>query len=265
MKAIGVLLLEDDSGKDRTMQRILPDSYQTDKCVFCGIFVENHLHSAPATARVAYHGAAHRESHPALCPERVTKNESAQMDVRQLNLRQKPRGTPAVNQHTLPVDPINQQLQASLRQATLHSRALTFTKGVNIYATGEHDSNVYFIESGQIKITMLTPEGSECLLAILTTGDIFGELCLSGRGERQETATAMTLRLCAPYPVRTFLCTHRVDCCPVLSTIWLCGLPTTTDHFQPQRDRGQRTTPGQNPVAAGAQTTGKQDPQQHPH
>jgi CRP/FNR family cyclic AMP-dependent transcriptional regulator len=46
----------------------------------------------------------------------------------------------------------------------------------------------YFIESEQIKLLMLSPEGRECLLAIHAAGDIFGELCLSGLGARLETA-----------------------------------------------------------------------------
>jgi CRP/FNR family transcriptional regulator, cyclic AMP receptor protein len=50
---------------------------------------------------------------------------------------------------------------------------------------------VYFIESGQVKLLMLSPEGRECLLAIHAAGDIFGELYLSGLGARLETATAM--------------------------------------------------------------------------
>jgi len=50
---------------------------------------------------------------------------------------------------------------------------------------------VYFIESGQIKLLMLSSEGKECLLAIHAAGDIFGELCLSKLGARLETATAM--------------------------------------------------------------------------
>src|SRR3989338_6577982 len=51
---------------------------------------------------------------------------------------------------------------------------------------------VYFIESGQIKLLMLSSEGRECILAIHSAGDIFGELCLSGLGARLETAMAMT-------------------------------------------------------------------------
>lgn len=79
----------------------------------------------------------------------------------------------------------------SLRQETLHSRAVTVRKNDNVYTCGDKDELVYFIERGQIKLLMLSPEGRECLLAIHTTGDIFGELCLSGLGARLETATAM--------------------------------------------------------------------------
>ena len=50
---------------------------------------------------------------------------------------------------------------------------------------------VYFIETGQVKLLMLSSEGRECILAIHSAGDIFGELCLSGLGARLETATAM--------------------------------------------------------------------------
>lgn len=50
---------------------------------------------------------------------------------------------------------------------------------------------VYFIESGQIKLLILSSDRKECLLAIHSAGDMFGELCLSGLGVRVETATAM--------------------------------------------------------------------------
>lgn len=37
--------------------------------------------------------------------------------------------------------------------------------------------------SGQVKLVLPTPEGKECLLAIRTEGDIFGELCLTGQDQ----------------------------------------------------------------------------------
>ncbi len=89
------------------------------------------------------------------------------------------------------VDHFKQQLRAALRQEAQQCRSVHFAKHSNIYTCGEQDETVYFIESGQVKLLMLSPEGNECLLAIHTTGDIFGELCLSGLKERTETATTM--------------------------------------------------------------------------
>ena len=105
------------------------------------------------------------------------------------------------------VDQFKQQLRTSLQQEARQCRTVQFAKHANVYTCGEQDETVYFIQSGQVKLLMLSPEGNECLLAILTAGDIFGELCLSGLGERQETATAMektvvTLIPCAQFFAR---------------------------------------------------------------
>jgi CRP-like cAMP-binding protein len=63
---------------------------------------------------------------------------------------------------------------------------------------------VYFIENGQIKLRMLSSEGKECILAIHSAGDIFGELCLSGLGARLETATAMKATTLKQIPCSQF-------------------------------------------------------------
>ena len=89
------------------------------------------------------------------------------------------------------VDQFKQQLRQSLRQEAQHCRTVQLAKHANIYTCGAQAETIYFIESGQVKLLMLSPEGNECLLAILTAGDIFGEMCLSGLRERVETATAM--------------------------------------------------------------------------
>ncbi len=94
-------------------------------------------------------------------------------------------------QETPLADRFKQQLRDSLLYETLNSRAIKIAKNDHVYTCGDQDETVYFIESGHIKLLMLSPEGRECLLAIHTTGDIFGELCLSGSGARLETATAM--------------------------------------------------------------------------
>ena len=88
-------------------------------------------------------------------------------------------------------DKFKQQLRDSLRPHSLDSRNLKINKHANVYICGDKDKTIYFIESGQIKLLMLSPEGKECILAIYTAGDIFGESCLSGSDTRMETAVAM--------------------------------------------------------------------------
>jgi len=83
-----------------------------------------------------------------------------------------------------------QQMGESLRHETLNSRAVTIRRHETVYNCGDRDETVYFIESGQIKLLLLSPEGKECLLAIHSGGDVFGELCLAGIA-RHESATAM--------------------------------------------------------------------------
>jgi len=94
-------------------------------------------------------------------------------------------------QQTPQSDLFKQQLRDSLVRETANSRAVKVRRHANVYSCGDSDEMVYFIESGQIKLLMLSSEGRECLLAIHGEGDIFGELCLSGLGGRVETATAM--------------------------------------------------------------------------
>ena len=94
-------------------------------------------------------------------------------------------------QQTPEAERFKQRLRDSLQRETLNSRAVTFARHANVYTCGDQDEMVYFIETGQIKLLLLSPEGKECLLAIHSSGDVFGELCLSGLGARHETAVAM--------------------------------------------------------------------------
>ena len=89
------------------------------------------------------------------------------------------------------VDLFKEQLRESLRRETRNSQAVTIAKHAHVYACGDQDDTVYFIERGQIKLLIISAEGKECLIGIHSAGDIFGEICLSGSGSRPETATAM--------------------------------------------------------------------------
>jgi CRP/FNR family transcriptional regulator, cyclic AMP receptor protein len=114
-------------------------------------------------------------------------------------------------QETPQSERFKQQLSDSLRQETRGSRAIQIAKHDHVYTCGDRADTVYFIESGQVKLLMLSPEGKECLLAIHTAGDIFGELCLSGLGSRPETATAMEDTTLKQIPCSSFFARLRRD------------------------------------------------------
>jgi CRP/FNR family transcriptional regulator, cyclic AMP receptor protein len=113
-------------------------------------------------------------------------------------------------QQTPQVDLFKRQLGESLRRETRDSRAVKIVQHAVIYARGDRDEQVYFIESGQIKLLMLATESKECLLAIHAAGDIFGELCLSGLAARLETAVAMQETVLKQIPCSQFFtCLNR--------------------------------------------------------
>ncbi|HJP90336.1 MAG TPA: Crp/Fnr family transcriptional regulator [Pyrinomonadaceae bacterium] len=84
-----------------------------------------------------------------------------------------------------------ERLHHSLQRATSTFTTVHVRKHQHVYDCGDIADSVYFIESGHVKLLMLSPEGKECLLDIQTVGDTFGELCLAESSPRRETAIAM--------------------------------------------------------------------------
>lgn len=92
---------------------------------------------------------------------------------------------------TLSTNDFKEQLDQSLRRDPVSFPVIRIRKHQHVYISGDPSVNVYFIQSGQVKLRVVSQEGKECLAAIHTTGDTFGELCLKVPGPRRETATAM--------------------------------------------------------------------------
>jgi len=66
-----------------------------------------------------------------------------------------------------------------------------YTKDQFIYFTGEQANFIYMIAQGQVRIGHYLDDGKEVVTAILTTGEIFGELALAGEEKRRDFAQAM--------------------------------------------------------------------------
>ncbi len=112
--------------------------------------------------------------------------------------------TPQANQ-------FRDQIRYMLRAQSSNFRTMHVARHMHVYTSGERDTMVYYIESGQVKLVLPTPEGKECLLAIRAGGEIFGELCLSGQVMRLETAVAMQDVRVKQIPHRTFIASLKSE------------------------------------------------------
>jgi len=61
-----------------------------------------------------------------------------------------------------------------------------------IFSQGSPADAVLYIEKGKVKLTVLSTRGKEAVVAILGSGDFFGEGSLAGQPLRMATATSMT-------------------------------------------------------------------------
>jgi CRP/FNR family transcriptional regulator, cyclic AMP receptor protein len=66
-----------------------------------------------------------------------------------------------------------------------------YEKDKIVFSQGEAADAVFYIQQGKIKITVVSEQGKEAVVAILGTGDFFGEGCLTAQPLRMATVTAM--------------------------------------------------------------------------
>jgi CRP-like cAMP-binding protein len=67
-----------------------------------------------------------------------------------------------------------------------------YLKNQIIYAQGDPADSVFYIHKGKAKVTVLSEQGKEAVVALLGTGDFLGEGCLAAQPRRMATASAMT-------------------------------------------------------------------------
>jgi CRP-like cAMP-binding protein len=61
-----------------------------------------------------------------------------------------------------------------------------------VFSQGDPADDIYFIQHGTIKLTIVSPKGKEVAVGMLGADDFFGESCLAGQPTRMVTATALT-------------------------------------------------------------------------
>lgn len=66
-----------------------------------------------------------------------------------------------------------------------------YRKDQIVFSQGDVADAVFYIQKGKLKLTVISEQGKEAVIAILATGQFFGEGCLNGHGLRVATTTAM--------------------------------------------------------------------------
>ena len=66
-----------------------------------------------------------------------------------------------------------------------------YNKGRNVFSQGEPADAAFYIHSGKVKISVISEQGKEAVIAVLAANEFFGESCVSGQLMRMSTATAL--------------------------------------------------------------------------
>jgi CRP/FNR family cyclic AMP-dependent transcriptional regulator len=67
-----------------------------------------------------------------------------------------------------------------------------YRKGQVVFSQGDAGDAVFYVQKGKVKITVVSEQGKEAIVAILGTDEFFGEGCLAGQAQRISTVTTMT-------------------------------------------------------------------------
>jgi CRP/FNR family cyclic AMP-dependent transcriptional regulator len=81
-----------------------------------------------------------------------------------------------------------------------------YEKDQLVFSQGDPANDIFYIQTGKVKLTVVSRQGKEAVLALLGPGDFFGEGCLAGQSVRMATASAMSecsiVRLPKPAAIR---------------------------------------------------------------
>jgi CRP-like cAMP-binding protein len=83
-------------------------------------------------------------------------------------------------------------LHEFLESAGIARHVTQYAKSDVVFAQGDAATDVFYLQQGSIKLSVLSRTGKEAVVAILGPGDFFGEGCLAGQPRRMATARVLT-------------------------------------------------------------------------
>ena len=77
------------------------------------------------------------------------------------------------------------------KKADKGTRMFTSLKKHILFSQGDATEAVFYIQAGKVKMTVVSEQGKEAVVAILESGSFLGESCLVGQTVRTATATTL--------------------------------------------------------------------------
>jgi CRP/FNR family transcriptional regulator, cyclic AMP receptor protein len=105
-----------------------------------------------------------------------------------------------------------------------------YRKGRIIYAQGEEADKIFYIQSGAVKVTVVSEQGKEAVVGILNPAQFFGEGCLNGQAVRVGTARAMEECLITSITRKAMLAALRKE--PTFSEVFVTYLVTRSNRIE---------------------------------
>ena len=84
------------------------------------------------------------------------------------------------------------RVDSLLDSAGIARTIATYAPSAVIFPQGGPATDVFYLQEGSVKLSVLSRTGKEAVVAILGPGDFFGEGCLAGQPRRMATALALS-------------------------------------------------------------------------
>jgi CRP/FNR family cyclic AMP-dependent transcriptional regulator len=99
-----------------------------------------------------------------------------------------------------------------------------------IFAQGDKADAMFYVQNGNVKLTVTSKEGKKAVIAILRQGDFFGEGCLATQSLRMSSATAIQASMITRVKRVTIARLIRED--PVFARLFVSHLLTRIERIE---------------------------------
>ena len=109
-------------------------------------------------------------------------------------------------------------------------KVLRFQRNQHIFEQGDVADTIFYIQTGKVKVTVVSDQGKVAVVGILEPGQFFGEGCLNGHKQRISTTTAMEDCVITAITKTAMLATLHVE--PEFSKMFMAYLLTRNSRIE---------------------------------